>query len=278
MGTLQSSARRPAHLALPLPLRRRRALVRPGTMLPCVAAAALLLAACGSSADDAQVASLAGGSTATGDTTSTTLTQADTQQAMLDYAACMRDNGIDMADPTFDADGNAQGGLRPDGATFDPRSEAFQAAQEACGDKLAGVQFGGPGGPGGFDRTAIQDAFNSFTSCLRDQGVQVDDITLGDGPGAGGPGGPPVSDGGATAGSGGGAQGGFTGGPLPGAPGGGGTGGPPADGFDPTDRIIEQLGLDATDPAVTTAVEVCQPVLEQAFANPGGSTTTTAAA
>lgn len=251
-----------------------------GTLLPGLTAAALLLAACGSSGDDAQVASLAGGSTATGDTTSTTLSQADTQQAMLDFAACMRDNGVDMADPTFDANGNPQGGIRPGAdSNVDPRSDEFQAAQDACGDKLAGVQFGGPGGPGGFDRTAIQDGLNNFTACLRDQGLQVDDITLGDGPGAGGPGGPPPTDGGATGSSvAGGTGGGFTGGPPPGAPDGNGNGGPPDGGFNPTDRIIEQLGLDASDPAVTAAIDACQSVLDQAFTPADGSTTTTAKA
>lgn len=272
MGPISSPARRPAHLSLPLPVRHRRALV------PGLAAAALLLAACGSSGDDAQVASLAGGSAATGDTTSTTLSQADTQQAMLDFAACMRENGVNMADPTFDANGNVQGGLGPGNGGVDPRSDEFQAAQEACGDELAGVQFGGPGGAGGFDRTGTQDGLNNFTACLRDEGLQVDDITLGDGPGAGGPGGPPPTDGGtdgSTAGSGG---GGFTGGPPPGAPDGGGTGdGGPPDGFNPTDRIIEQLGLDAEDPAVTAAIETCQPVLDQAFTPADGSTSTTAA-
>lgn len=256
--------------------------------LSAVTAAALLLAACGSSGDDAQVASLAGASTATGDSTSTTLSQADTQQAMLDFAACMRENGVDMADPTFDANGNVQGGFRPGDGDIDPRSDEFQKAQDACGDKLAGVQFGGPGGPGGFDRTAIQDGLNNFTACLREQGLQVDDITLGDGPGAGGPGGPPAdgsADGGATGstvaggGTAAGGGGGFTGGPPPGAPDGNGDGGPPDGGdFNPTDRIIEQLGLDATDPAVTAAVDACQPVLDQAFTPADGSTTTTAKA
>lgn len=272
MGTLLSSARRPALSPLPS---RRRALVLPGTL-----AAALLLAACGSSSSDGQVASLAGGSTATGDTTSTTLSQEQTQQAMLDFAACMRENGIDMADPTFDADGNPQGGLGPGGDTgVDPRSDGFQAAQEACGDKLDGIQFGGPGGGGGFDRTAIQDGLNAFTACLRDQGLQVDDLTLGDGPGAGGPGGPPAGDGGTASSTGSsvaGGQGGFTGGPPPGAP--DGNGGGPPDGFNPTDRIIEQLGLDDTDPAVTAAIDACQPVLDQAFTPTDGSATTTTAA
>lgn len=251
-------------------LRHRRARV-----LPVMAAAALAMAACGSSSSDAQVASLSGGSAATGDTTSTTLTQADRQQALLDYAACMRENGIDMADPTFDANGNVEfggPGQGNGGAGFDPGSETFQTAQDACGDFLEGVQFGGPGGGGGFDRAGIQDAFNSFTACLRDEDLQVDDITLGDGPGAGGPGGTPPAGagGGATDGSIPAGPGGFAGGP-----GGGGNGAGPGGDLDPTDALIQQLGLDDSDPAVTAAIETCQPLFEQAF-NPNGSTSTTA--
>lgn len=266
MMSLKFCARRPVPLN-PLPGHRR------ARLLPVMAAAALTLAACGSSSADTQVASLSGGSTATGDSTSTTLSDADRQQALLDYAACMRENGVEMADPTFNADGSVQfgGAQGGGGGGFDPGSETFQAAQEACGDFLAGVQFGGPGGGGGFDRTAIQDAFNSFTACLRDEGVQVDDITLGDGPGAGGPGGTPPAGagGGTTDGSTPAPQGGFAGGP-----GGGGNGGGPGGDFDPTQALIQQLGLDESDPAVTAAIETCQPLFEQAF-NPTGSTSTT---
>jgi hypothetical protein len=58
-------------------------------------------------------------------------------------------------------------------------------------------------------------------------------------------------------------DGGFQGGPPAGGsiPG----GGPGGEGFNPTDRLIQQLELDEDDPAVTAAVEVCQPALEAAF-------------
>ncbi|MGZ4793217.1 MAG: acyl-CoA dehydrogenase family protein, partial [Ilumatobacteraceae bacterium] len=67
--------------------------------------------------------------------------------------------------------------------------------------------------------------------------------------------------------------------------GGGGFGGPPAGGstpaggpggagFNPTDRIIEQLGLDKTDPAVKTALDACASILTNAF-QPAGSTAST---
>jgi hypothetical protein len=250
----------------------------------------LLLVACGTKSDTAQVASLNGAasSSATGDSTSTSLSTGQVQQAMLDFASCMRDNGVNMPDPTFDASGNPQGGFIGRDSGIDPRSTEFQTAQQACGDNLQGITLGrGPAGR--FDRTAIQDGFNSFTACLRDDGLQVDDITLGDGPGADGPGGPPpgASSGGATGPNdsttttgGSGASGSTGSGGFNGAPGGppsdrqGGPGGPGGAGFDPTARLIERLGLDTTDPAVTAAVTTCQPKLEAAFTPPGASTTT----
>ena len=44
----------------------------------------------------------------------------------------MRENGIDMPDPTFDENGGAQMRL---GKGLNPESAKFQKAQEACRDK-----------------------------------------------------------------------------------------------------------------------------------------------
>jgi len=54
------------------------------------------------------------------------------QDAFLEYAQCMRDNGYDMPDPDF---GSGEGMFRMQGEPDDP---AFQKAQEACEDKLPG--------------------------------------------------------------------------------------------------------------------------------------------
>jgi hypothetical protein len=223
--------------------------------------------ACGSDASGSQVASLDVDSTNDAATTETS-TPADNQEARLAFAQCMRDNGVDMEDPTFDADGNVQqgGGFGP-GSGIDFGDEAAQAALEACGDLIQDIGPGG-GGPGGgnFDATAIQDTFNAFTECLRDEGLEVDDIEFGVGPGGGAIGDGPDGANGTPPGGGSVPDGGFQGGPPPGGsiP----DGGPGGEGFDPTDRLIQQLDLDEDDPAVTAAVEVCQPVLETAFTAP----------
>lgn len=54
------------------------------------------------------------------------------QDAFLDYAQCMRENGYDMPDPDF-SDGD--GMFRLEGEPDDP---AFQQAQAACEDELPG--------------------------------------------------------------------------------------------------------------------------------------------
>ncbi len=233
-------------------------------------ACALLLAACGGSDDGAaQVATLSTGDVAAATDTTVAV---DTQEALLAYAQCMRDNGVDMQDPTVDADGNVQGGFGPESG-IDPRSDEFQTAQEACGDLMEGVSLGGGPGGGRFDQTAIQDGLDEFTECLRDEGLDVDDVSLpepGDGPPGGGaaPGGGQATGdtmpAGASTGSG---DAGFDGGPPGSPPEGGapGDGGPGGEGFDPTARIIEQLGLDDSDPEVSAAIESCSAVLTEAF-------------
>jgi hypothetical protein len=73
------------------------------------------------------------------------------QDTMVDYAACMRDNGYDMPDPDFSSFGpgggeSGQGGGGPFGA-IDFDDPDFMSAQQECEDLLSG--FRGPGQGGG---------------------------------------------------------------------------------------------------------------------------------
>ena len=68
--------------------------------------------------------------------------QAEIQAQALAFAQCMREHGVEMPDPRFDADGRVSimvGG--PDSPRIDP--DVMQAAQEACGGLM------GPGAPAG---------------------------------------------------------------------------------------------------------------------------------
>lgn len=219
----------------------------------------LALSACGSDTTaSSKVATLG---TLSGNEASTETTVAvDSQDAILAYAACMRENGVDMADPTFDADGNPVLANVGADSGIDRRSTEFQTAQTACGDLIQGVEFG-RGQGGGFDRDAIAAAMNDFTACLRDEGLAVDDITLGQ-PGQGGG----APDGSVPAGATDGSvpPGGFDGGQQ-GAPPDGAANGPGGAGLDPTQILIQRLGLDDTDPAVTAALAACQPIMDSAL-------------
>lgn len=213
------------------------------------------VSACGGGGGDSSdgIASLG-----TGDAVSTETTVAgDDQDKILAYTACLREQGLDVADPTFDADGNMSGGLFGPDSGIDPQSEEFQAAQEVCGDLIDGVLLGGRGGGGNFDPEAMQEATLAYTECLRDQGLDVDDLDFSaqGGPGGGegvGPGGTPP-DGSAPAGS------------MPDGAGGG-------PGGNPGDRLAEILGLDPDDPTVAAALEVCGPVLEDAMSTATSTT------
>src|SRR5215207_9265459 len=92
-----------------------------------VLAGVTVVAACGGGdPSDAQVASLGGASGVT--STTAAQTEADTQQAMLDFAKCMREQGIDMPDPEFDESG--KGGITI-GAVGKP-GEMDEAKMEAA--------------------------------------------------------------------------------------------------------------------------------------------------
>lgn len=122
-------------------------------------------------------------------------TEVDQEQAMLAFAACMRDNGVDIEDPTVDAEGNVQfGGLRGAAQDGEIDREAMRAARDACEEELAGFALGRAGG--NFDPTELQDTLLEYAGCMRENGYEMPDPDFsgsgpgGDEPGEGGGGGP----------------------------------------------------------------------------------------
>lgn len=143
-------------------------------MLPLVAFTLLVAGCSGSGSADEGVASLSDVSIVDDATTTTGGNAAvDQEQAMLDFAACMRDNGVDIEDPTVDADGNVQfGGFRGAGdGTVD--RETMQAAREACQGELDGVTLGFRGQAP--DQTELQDMFVEYAACMRENGYDMPD-------------------------------------------------------------------------------------------------------
>jgi hypothetical protein len=142
-----------------------------------VAALALLLAACGGGASTQGIASLQEGTTAGDDSSTTTTAAVDPEQAVLDFAACMREHGVDMPDPDINSAGGGIGfgftvqGSAEAGAPDDAQMRQMQEANEACQHFLEGVvqQFERP------DMAEMQDQMLAFSQCMRDQGLDYPD-------------------------------------------------------------------------------------------------------
>jgi hypothetical protein len=151
-------------------------------------ALAVLLAACSGPAagTDDGVASI-------DDSTATTTAEAaaDPEAAAIAFTECMRENGVEMEDPTVDADGNVLPGRPTDlpepeegeNVQIGPGAlgEDLQAAFEECGDLLDGTTFGFTPE----DQTELQDQLLALAQCLRDQGLDVADPDLSNPPGGG---------------------------------------------------------------------------------------------
>ena len=104
-------------------------------------------------------------------TTATTVVDEETtfEEGVLEFAQCMREEGINFPDPTFDIDGNPQ---------FDnleiENEDEFERAFENCEDILRNAL------PEQFDldpevEAALVDASLEFSQCMRDQGIDFPD-------------------------------------------------------------------------------------------------------
>ncbi len=214
--------------------------------------AVLALSACAGGANGPGVASL---NTPGAQPGVSPTSAASAEEQALAFAQCMRDNGVDFPDPTVNADGSPsfEGAFgRGQAGGFDPTDTTFRDAMNACGSLMQGMVMGsGPGGPGGnFDPAAIQEAMLPYTNCLREQGLDVGDLTLQQPDRAVGAA-PNVSPS---------AGGTVVTGPPPGEQGGG---------FDRSDMFARMLGQDPTDPAWIAANEACQSLLDNAFGGRG---------
>jgi len=66
--------------------------------------------------------------------------RAEMEERMLEYAACMREHGIDMPDPQFDGEGGAFAIAPGDGGSGpNPDDPEFQEAHEACEEYFGGA-------------------------------------------------------------------------------------------------------------------------------------------
>jgi hypothetical protein len=140
----------------------------------------VLLTACGGGGDDGTgVASLA--TTSSSGQPAAASTPAGEKEA-LEFISCVRANGIDVPDPTVNADGSLS--LVPPGGPNGPVGNPgdFQKAIEACGQPPASLT----GGLGDVDPSDLQDAALTFVKCMRGKGYDLADPDFSNGFPAGG--------------------------------------------------------------------------------------------
>lgn len=143
-------------------------------LLPLLAVIALVAAACGGGDSDSGVASLeVSGDEVAAISDGAATAEVDQEEAVLAFAACMRDNGVDMEDPSVDADGNIRlnfrGNAVPGEEGFD--REAVRAAQEACAEYREVLSFGFEDR----DNAEFEDQILEFAACMRDNGYDMAD-------------------------------------------------------------------------------------------------------
>ena len=136
-------------------------------MIASLLVAALALAGCSTSSDE--LIATAGGAQPAPSATSSEPSAADIDEQRLAFAACMRDNGVPMADPGSESGPGT--GFR-DLQDVDP--DTLDTALEAC-DSMR---------PNGGGRTAAdlsdadKQALLEMAQCLRDEGFAVPDPTF----------------------------------------------------------------------------------------------------
>lgn len=87
------------------------------------------------------------------------------QQAMLDYARCMRENGIDMPDPKFEG-GRVQMALGGPGQKIDP--DKLRVAEKACAKYQEAIE---PPELSDEEQAEFKEAALEHARCMRDNGV-----------------------------------------------------------------------------------------------------------
>jgi hypothetical protein len=132
-------------------------------LLAILTLAALTLAACGGGNDDE-------GSGDSG------ISEAEVQDAALNYARCMREHGFDVPDPQPGA-----GGLRSLLVAVDRAAPGFREAERDCREHLQGLisQIDEQ------QRREFEDARLEFSRCMRGKGFDVPDPQRGGGAEAG---------------------------------------------------------------------------------------------
>ncbi len=147
-----------------------------------VAAVALLAAACGSGRSEGVASVSQGQGTASGrgqqGQQDDEQRAKDPERAMLDFARCMREHGIDMPDPKPGEGGTARFEAPSGGGGQLPDQSRFLEADKACRHLMGDA---GPPQLSPEDEKEVQDAMLAFTRCMREHGLEIPDPEPGGG-------------------------------------------------------------------------------------------------
>ena len=98
-------------------------------------------------------------------------------KAMLDFARCMREHGIDMPDPQPGKGGVMRFEAPPGGGEL-PDESKFMEADKACRHLMGDA---GPQKLSPKDQKEVQDAMLAFARCMREHGIDMPDPQPGGG-------------------------------------------------------------------------------------------------
>jgi hypothetical protein len=150
-----------------------------------VIALAIVAAACSPSESTSAVASLESATSPSESSDTTADPLIDAESAMIAFTQCLRDQGIEVGDPTVGSDGSLQ--LPPiefvvEGSSTEgeePDFSAFEDKIAQCDDLLGSVGSVGSNS----DSVGFEDAFVEYTQCMRDNGVDMPDPDFSNGGG-----------------------------------------------------------------------------------------------
>ena len=153
-------------------------MMRSTSLFGLILVLALMAAGCSDDDETSQVASL---ETETADTSQDAEATepdrvADTEAAILAFTQCLRDQGIEIDDPTVDADGNLQ--LPPIGLTSESDGTDPEEAMAALADIMASCEEHLEGITptlSGHDTTEFEDAVLEYAQCMRSHGIDMPD-------------------------------------------------------------------------------------------------------
>jgi hypothetical protein len=117
----------------------------------------------------------------TSDGSGEAMTDAEREDAMLEFTECMREHGVEMPDP--EVRGGGGGGFAITNEVNGPEdAEEFEAAQEACGDILDDA-FGDRPQLSPEEEAEMRDNMLAFAECMRDHGIDMPDPEFSSGEG-----------------------------------------------------------------------------------------------